>query len=49
VNLTVNKPYGNVVNFIKKFFFIKLSVSAAETIVEGSSEEYGMFFKISRF
>ncbi|KPA17958.1 hypothetical protein MHK_001829, partial [Candidatus Magnetomorum sp. HK-1] len=42
--LAVNKAYGNVVYFLKKFFSINLSVSAAETIVDGSSNEYEEYY-----
>ena len=42
--LSVNKAYGNVVNFLEKFFLIKLSVSAAETIAKESSQEYEDFY-----
>jgi hypothetical protein len=34
--LTVNRAYGDVVSFLNRYFFIKLSVSAAETIVDDS-------------
>ena len=42
--LAVNKAYGNAVNFLKKYFYVKLSVSAAETIVEGTSKEYEEYY-----
>jgi len=42
--LSVNKAYGNAVNFLEKFFSIKLSVSAAETIAKESSQEYEDFY-----
>jgi hypothetical protein len=42
--LTVNRAYGDVVSFLKRYFFIKLSVSAAETIVDDSSNEYEEYY-----
>jgi len=42
--LSVNRAYGNVIEFLKRYFFIKLSVSAAETIVDGSSKEYEEYY-----
>ena len=42
--LSVNKAYGNVVKFLGNFFSIKLSVSAAETIVKESSQEYEKYY-----
>jgi len=43
-NLTVNRAYCEVVNFLKRFVYLKLSVSAAETIVEDISCEYEEYY-----
>lgn len=41
---TVNRAYGDVVSFLNRYFFIKLSVSAAETIVDDSLNEYEDYY-----
>ena len=46
--LSVNRSYGNVIEFLKRYFFIKLSVSAAEKKVDGSSKEYEEYYYSSR-